>query len=348
MNRKGQGQRPRAPADVDALNSRPRHKPRLTVKQILAWADDHYRRTGRWPTTTSGKHVLAAPAETWVAISMALRLGHRGLRPGDSLPILLHRYRGRPLPPPRPRPLSVPQILAWADNYHQRTGAWPDQHTGLIPEAESPGENWNRVSQALRLGLRGLPGKSSLAILLREQRGVGDPVPPRLTIPLILRWANAFRERTGRWPTVESGPIPESSSPRENWCCVNGALRKGVRGLPGGTTLACVLRDYHRPRLSIGRILRWADSHYRRTGRWPDRGSGPIPEAPGESWGAISAALYRGKRGLFPGLTLAGLLARFRSRDGRPLDATGTQQASLARKKPRPADWRIRRPRAKG
>ena len=69
--------------------------------------------------------------------------------------------------------LKLSQILRWADNYHRRTGQWPVDSSGPIPEA--PGTTWRAVDQSLRRGFRGLPGKSSLARLLHERRGV----PPR-------------------------------------------------------------------------------------------------------------------------------------------------------------------------
>jgi hypothetical protein len=66
----------------------------LTLSQTLAWADDHHRRTGRWPHGGSGP-VQANPAETWGAIDQALAAGGRGLPGGDSLSRLLARERGR-------------------------------------------------------------------------------------------------------------------------------------------------------------------------------------------------------------------------------------------------------------
>jgi hypothetical protein len=66
--------------------------PRLRVGQVLAWAIEHYRRTGQRPTSDSGA-VGAAPGETWGGLHDGLRDGHRGLRGGDSLQALLHRYR---------------------------------------------------------------------------------------------------------------------------------------------------------------------------------------------------------------------------------------------------------------
>jgi hypothetical protein len=55
-----------------------------------------------------------------------------------------------------------------------------------------------------------------------------------------------------------------------------------------------------------------ADAHHRRTGRWPSARSGPIPEAPGETWGMVAAALPAGGRGLPAGQSLPQLLAERR------------------------------------
>jgi hypothetical protein len=71
---------------------RPFGRPRLRVGQLLAWAIEHYRRTGRWPTSDSGA-VGAALGKTWGGLHDGLRDGHRGLRGGDCLQALLQRYR---------------------------------------------------------------------------------------------------------------------------------------------------------------------------------------------------------------------------------------------------------------
>lgn len=52
------------------------HKPPLTIPQILAWADAHQRRTGKWPTIASGQ-VVEAVDENWGAINNALYQGVR-------------------------------------------------------------------------------------------------------------------------------------------------------------------------------------------------------------------------------------------------------------------------------
>jgi hypothetical protein len=67
-------------------------RPALTLEQILAWADAHLARTGKWPHRDSGL-VLEAPGETWGRVHAALWQGCRGLPGGDSLAKLLDRHR---------------------------------------------------------------------------------------------------------------------------------------------------------------------------------------------------------------------------------------------------------------
>src|SRR6516225_9672458 len=115
----------------------------------------------------------------------------------------------KPRTPRRRLEFSVPRVLTWADAYHARTGRWPHTESGPIPEAL--GETWRRVDNALRMGLRGLPGGSSLARLLAERRQVRNrgQLPP-LRRKEVLAWADAHHRRTGTWPTGESGPIPDA------------------------------------------------------------------------------------------------------------------------------------------
>ena len=68
--------------------------PPLTTRMVLAWADSHKARSGRWPVILSGP-VVDAPGESWIAINKALAVGVRGLPGGDSLARLLSRCRGR-------------------------------------------------------------------------------------------------------------------------------------------------------------------------------------------------------------------------------------------------------------
>jgi hypothetical protein len=72
--------------------SSPKCKRKLTIEDILVWADEHQARTGRWPVQTSGT-VSAAPDLTWTKVDDALRRGTRGVGPGSSLRRLYLEYR---------------------------------------------------------------------------------------------------------------------------------------------------------------------------------------------------------------------------------------------------------------
>ena len=336
--------------------TRPRtpRRPQLTVDQILAWADAYHEETGRWPNVASGP-VGRTIDETWIRLDDALRHGLRGLPKGLSLARVLAEHRDvrnwRNLPP-----LCEKQILDWVDAYHRRTGRWPSQQTGgVIPEAsgEYGGEKWSAVSNALRFGTRGLPGGASLARFLEKHRGVRNRrdlvnnvliqglrgLPSGLSLAQVLNrhrgvrniqtlqplrekeiilWARRHHQQTGQWPQVRSGPIADA--PGETWSGVDQALRVGNRGLPGGSTLPTVLSKYcgvrnsrALPDLSKRDILAWIDQHRQSAGRWPNRNSGPVMTAPGETWSCIDSALKVVQRGWPGGYSLARLLLEHRN-----------------------------------
>jgi hypothetical protein len=297
---------------------RPPRRPPLTVARILAWADAHHARTGRWPFCNEGR-IPGAPAETWRNVDLALRLGLRGLPGGDSLARLLGRRRGKRHGSRLPD-LTEGQVAAWAQAHRARTGRWPDEGSG--PVGGAPGEAWSAVGAALRQGVRGLPGGDTLPRLLARRLGARNRASlPRLSEAVVLRWADAHRRRTGGWPHAGSGEVV--GEPGQTWRGVNKALRQGSRGLPGGSSLARLLAERRGkrnrsapPPLTEALVLRWADAHHARTGRWPTQHSGPVAAGRGESWAAVNRALDRGSRGLPGGDSLVRLLRR--SGRGRP------------------------------
>jgi hypothetical protein len=244
---------------------------------------------------------------------MALREGGRHLPGGSSLARLLETLgvRNR-LNPPR---LTKREILAWAEAHRQRTGAWPSNQSGPIPE--SPPDTWSMIDHALRDGRRGLPSGSSVAKLLAQagkKRNLADL--PRLTQRLILQWATAHHQRTGKWPNAASGPVEGIQD--ETWQMVDRALHEGIRGLAGGSSLAQLLAEKGKkqnksdlPRFTEQQIFAWAELHCQRTGRWPTPISGPIADAPGETWRAVAMALLQGNRGLPGGNSIPQLLRRW-------------------------------------
>ena len=210
-------------------------------------------------------------------------------------------------------PLTIEDILAWADAHRARAGMWPNAMSGLAV-AGPLGENWRKIDNALRYGLRGLAGGSSLAQLLAESRGHRNNMRlPRLTCARILKWARAHFKRHHTWPLIESGPIPES--PGDDWSCIDNALRIGSRGLRPGRSLPrllaarCAVRNLPgTPPLTVGEILAWADHHYAVCGKWPTLGSGVVGANPNETWHRLDNALRNGCRGLPGSMSLAKLL----------------------------------------
>jgi hypothetical protein len=208
-------------------------------------------------------------------------------------------------------PMTIPDILAWADEHRRLTGRWPRPTSK--PKGLRIGETWHAVQSALRIGLRGLEGGSSLAQVLAEHRGLRGP----LTRERILAWADAHHAATGQWPTRTSGRV--RGVERETWEALDFSLLQGRRGLPEGSSLPRLLAEsrpvsnvHTLPRLTIEQILAWADAYFAKTGRWPRGRSGRVADAPGETWGAVDAALFQGLRGLPGGTTVAQLLAERR------------------------------------
>ncbi len=285
-------------------------KPPFTIEKILEWADAHFALTGRWPDQTSGS-ISARPDETWLAVNHALSRGMRGLRGGSSLVKLLAKHRGRRNRADLPT-LTVKQILAWADAHFERIRKWPKVLSGRVVDA--PDETWSAINASLELGLRGLPGNSSLAKLLGDHRKVrnrSSALP--LTAAQILRLADSHHKRTSEWPKESSGKVFDA--PDETWNNLSTALRKGLRGLPGGSSLAQLLAEHRGVRniqaqapLTIDQVLSWADAYHERHGHWPKKNSGTIFDAPGETWSRVDNALVEGLRGLTKGSSLAQLL----------------------------------------
>jgi hypothetical protein len=232
------------------------HLPPLTIRQILAWADEFHAEMGEWPCCRSSPQVIAGSGgERWFNVDQALRKGLRGLSRGSSLSKVLAEHRGATfggLPP-----LSVEQILDWADAFHARTGDWPTKRGTPQLIDGTRGERWDTIDSDLSVGRRGLPGGTTLAKLLAERRGVLRPrtsYRPPLNVKQILAWADAFRAKTGQWPTIICTPQEIPGSGGERWAAVSQALRNGLRGLPGGSSLPKLLAKRRGVPLTVGRM----------------------------------------------------------------------------------------------
>jgi hypothetical protein len=179
---------------------------------------------------------------------------------------------------------------------------------------------WTGIDRLLKRGGPGLPEGSSLVRLLKQHRGrKSRNGPQELTVERILSWADAYHAEHGRWPNSASGPV--AAAPSEKWSNINDTLRKGGRGLPGGSSLGCVLAEHRGvpnrmspPELSIDQILAWADAHYAAHDAWPTQDTGPVEGVPGETWRSVDHALTNGRRGLAGGTSLGRLLDERRTR----------------------------------
>ena len=233
------GLRQQSIANLLARHGRKRNAmalPPFSYAQILAWADQHRAARKKWPKRNSG--VIKGTDERWSYVDAALKQGNRGLPGGSSLMQLLTERRG--VRPGRFLPtLSIEMILTWADSHHTQHGKWPQAGAGAIPGTQ---ETWRSVSSALANGYRGLSGRRSLPQLLAEHRGVPNKQAlPKLSVPLVLRWCDRHKSITGQWPTAKSGVVADSP---EVWSRIDQALWKGLRGLPGGSSLAQLLKKH--------------------------------------------------------------------------------------------------------
>jgi hypothetical protein len=74
------------------------------------------------------------------------------------------RWRSRPAAKASPCGASGPAS--------RRTGRWPTADDGAVGSADD--ERWSSLDQALRVGVRGLRGGTSLSRILHGARTVGD------------------------------------------------------------------------------------------------------------------------------------------------------------------------------
>lgn len=289
-----------------------KRRAKLSNRLLRRWIVAHRQRTGENPSRSSGA-IADAPGETWEGAWAALLAGRRGLQRDEALIGLFtrsqsQRWTSQPS-------LSEAQIAAWAVLHHRRSGQWPRAESGRV--ADAPRESWSALNTSLLRGSRGLRGGVSLAQFLARRLGVHNRSRQApLTIPRILAWAKAHHARTGTWPKPESGVVHGVTT--ERWRSIDLALRRGLRGLPGESSLGALLAAKHgaphHPHggpLSETQILTWAQAHFQRTGRWPkSRRDGHVHEAPAEHWRRIDNALRIGTRGLRRGSSLARLLSR--------------------------------------
>jgi hypothetical protein len=185
---------------------------------------------------------------------------------------------------------SAEEILQWADAFHARHRRWPGKDD---PRVAGMKWSWTSINHMIRRNGCGIEGVHTLTQLLARMRGKRNlsQLEP-LSMAKIHCWADLFYSSTGRWPMQHDGPVTPRA--HETWDTVDSALRVGRRGVRGGSSLARLLKArrgvVYRPPpprrpLTVREILRWAEAHHRRTGKWPIRFSGRVVGARGENLG---------------------------------------------------------------
>ena len=190
---------------------------------------------GSWPTASSGR-VRATASERWRAIDEALRYGRRGLPGGSSLGLLLAAHRGLP-PPTNRQPLTVEQILRWADAHRQRTGQWPSEASGSVPRplrrtggSSTPLFVWGHVRCRQALAWPS------------PFRGEGRSQPHQFAAPdHRADLALGRRPPPAHWPVARPDFRTRCGVSRGKLGPLTLAVRNGYRGLPRGSTLHSLL-----------------------------------------------------------------------------------------------------------
>lgn len=253
----------------------------LSEDQIRMWAEEWKATWGVWPNLHDFKG--GPPGHgSWGSMNHWLAKGGRGLPGGSSLTKLTE---------PRDS-MSVELVLAECRRYQQAHGEWPTVQSGECPTLKR--ETFAGMNWALREGYRGLPGGSSLRAEM-EKAGLVTPIET-VSVESILNEARAFLRRHARLPTCKDEPFVGYDR----------SLRRGNRGLPGGSSLdqelaTAGLKAPERGRaITVDMILQDVHAYRERHGDWP------TVKSPG--FRAYDNALRYGLRGLPGGSSIAQLL----------------------------------------
>ena len=136
-------------------------RPCFTVHLLSIWCAVYFRKHGKYPTKTSGliETIDTYAGTTWNDINNALRYGLRGIAGGSSLSNFIQQEFDKRNKKRLPE-LTEKMIIAWMEEYARIKGYPPKRDAGNVKSA--PGEVWNNLDVALKMGRRGLSGGSSL------------------------------------------------------------------------------------------------------------------------------------------------------------------------------------------
>lgn len=179
------------------------------------------------------------------------------------------------------------------------------------------GEKWLNLSQALRLGLRGVAKSGSLSKVLeplKQELGLDNS----LTKAMITEAAKKFYRTHGSLPNLNSTePVPGMA--KDTWAKLDKALRYGNRKLSKGSSLSKLLAPL-KLKFGLSKILTEAKiveaiiRFYRIHHNFPAvKTIEPVPGIANAKWDSLNSSLRLGLRGLPKGGSLAKLLAPLRA-----------------------------------
>lgn len=132
----------------------------LTIELIREWGRRHFETTGEYPTVSSPWVLEDVKNETWAAIGSALINGLRGIPLGAPPLNLIFRLK---------EALDRETIAAWVRGHRAITGKDPSPSSEwVIPGVD---ESWRKLSHALMIGQRSLPGGETLADFVKTVDG---------------------------------------------------------------------------------------------------------------------------------------------------------------------------------
>jgi len=302
-------------------------KPALTEENILQWLRSFHEKEGRWPTALD-KTVWDRDDKTeewvvidehWGALNVGLSVGSRDLPGGSSLwqlRVANGLYEDNVL--------TEEKIVNWIRLFHEKAGKWPNETDRIIWDRDAKDnewvivkdESWKSLAHAITRGRRGLAGlKGTTLGQLKSKHGLKNEAR-ELTTEKLISWIKLFREKTGKWPSLEDTTVWDRAADGnwleiedESWQGINSALRQGHRGLAAckGSSLSKFRysHDLHE-NLSEEQIVSWIELFYEKEARWPiqrdktvwDREKGEWYGVEGESWGMLDQLLRNGNRGL--------------------------------------------------
>jgi hypothetical protein len=213
--------------------------------------------------------------------------------------------------------LTEEKIIGFVKSFYKVHGRYPAAHTKEndgLPE----GYTWITIDSALTHCSQGITAKSSIAKLISKHLGVrykGDL--PDFSEEKIVEWAKKYFLVHNKYPSIRTKPsdwLPEG----ETWIALDIALKRGTRGLPGGSSVAKLFEKYfgirnktNIPKISEQCIIDYMIVFKDKYGYFPHAHSKENEMLPsGESWHGFDKALRNARRGLTK-TTLASLKEKY-------------------------------------